>query len=561
MKIIYILGTWLIGVLVWPGLVVARTPPFFAIESFRAAIVVNQDASIHITETISTKIQARHGIFRNIPDRYRLDNGDEASIPITIQSVRRNEQPEPYQISHQGDQLVVKIGDPDKYVNGAQTYQLVYTAEAAVNFFEDHDELYWNVTGTDWETRLATVQATVTLPAAVPAQDLQLACYTGPLGSRATECTATADQETVFSAKDFLTIVVGWPKGVVTKPDNYDQLRQPSGRSPSSAWYNIILWANIFVPVAVAFSLWQYWRRHGRDPKDSRTIIAQYDPPPGLTPGEMGVLFDEQANQRDIVATIIGLAVRGYLEITEVEKTKMLGLGKSKDYRLTRKTQDYRDLRGHERDLMTGLFTTDVVHLSTLKGEFADDVKLIQHDLYQQVADDGYFHRHPDKARKKFLAIGGVCLAIGVFLFVFLFGLVAIGGLLMIFARFMPKRTTKGVEALWQARGFKLFLEKAEKYRLQWQEREHIFEKFLPYAMAFGVADKWSKAFAGLNQPPPAWYHGPGTFNSLALWSALSTFSTVSARSFSPPAASGGSGFGGGGFSGGGGGGGGGGSW
>jgi uncharacterized membrane protein len=134
----------------------------------------------------------------------------------------------------------------------------------------------------------------------------------------------------------------------------------------------------------------------------------------------------------------------------------------------------------------------------------------------------------------------------------------------MFFGYFMPARTVKGTDAYAWALGFKEYLSKAEKYRLKWEEKENIFEKFLPYAMVFGVVDKWAKAFAGLNTQPPSWYHG----SSMNVWSPIIFANTLSTATSSfghammtAPSAKGGGGFGGGGMGGGGFGGGGGGSW
>ena len=76
------------------------------------------------------------------------------------------------------------------------------------------------------------------------------------------------------------------------------------------------------------FYLW--WTR-GRDPR-LRPIAAQYEPPNQLTPGEAGTLVDNSANMRDITASIVDLAVRGYMVIEEVQKDRMLGLMHEKDY-------------------------------------------------------------------------------------------------------------------------------------------------------------------------------------------------------------------------------------
>ncbi len=566
-------SVWVSVLLFWSLAVPARatTPPFFAVESFYSDVTIKADASIVVTETIRAQLVAKHGIFRNIPFEYATDQGDTIRVPIDIQQVRRNGQAEPFTTSVIGREVQVKIGEADVFVNGGQEYQIIYSAQAAVNFFDDHDELYWNVTGENWEVSLGAVEASIRLDGQVPEDQLQVRCFTGTFGSTGQDCIATtADSTATFSAEnEFLTVVFGWPKGIVTKPDNYDALRSTAGKTALEqvAANAVVFWGlNVVFPLLVIVWLSRRWLTHGRDPKKRTTEMAQYDPPAGLTPGEMGTLFDERANHRDIVATIVDMAVRGFLTITQVEEKKLLGLRTTKDYRLDRQSKaDATKLKPHERKLMDGLFADgDSVKLSDLKGSFADDVRAIQSDLYRQLADGGFFVSNPQRTRSAYVAVGLVVAGLGLFLIgLGIVGVSIAGAAIALFGPFMPKRTTRGVEAFWHAQGFKLFLERAEKHRIQWQERGHVFEQFLPYAMTFGVAEKWSQVFEGVRQAPPSWYRGASgsRFNSLVLWSALNDFSTSATRSFAPPAASGGSGFGGGGFSGGGFGGGGGGSW
>ncbi|MBI4426728.1 MAG: DUF2207 domain-containing protein [Candidatus Kerfeldbacteria bacterium] len=581
----------------------------WSITGFHADIEVNADASITVHETIAVDFGvAKRGIWRDIPFRYPAD-GSIVSVPINVQRLSLDGVPVPYETAVSGDARSIKIGDPDVTITGAHHYDLVYKAGAAVNFFDDHDELYWNVTGTEWEVPITRVTGTVALPAGVAASDVRTRCFTGQVGSRQQACATQAQPSgATFSSQDFVTVVVGWPTGVITKPADYDQLRAEADRPSASnllsqfgvPWIVIF---NLALPVLVAVALFFYWKRHGHDPQtEPRTTVVQYDPPDKLTPGEVGVLFDEKANPRDISAIIIDLAVRGYLSITEVRNERFLRFGRSTDYVLQRERDGVGDvsLQRHERTMLDALFAdgpsvhpaprkprvltrggsgeviprcnhpeaTAVkpwswVHLSDLRGKLPAQVRDIADQLYQAAVVKGHFVARPDTVRKKFLVFGIVVSAIGAFV-PFLFpGFLITGVLIVIFSRVMPKRTPRGVKALWHARGFKEYLEKAEKYRLQWQEQEHIFEQFLPFAMAFGVADKWSKAFADIAIQPPRWYHGTydGGFNSLLLWSSLSSLHTQATQAFAPPAAQGSSGFGSGGFSGGGFGGGGGGSW
>jgi uncharacterized membrane protein len=185
--------------------------------------------------------------------------------------------------------------------------------------------------------------------------------------------------------------------------------------------------------------------------------------------------------------------------------------------------------------------------------------------LYEELTSASYFMTNPEKVRNLYLAIGLVLAVIGGWLTQYgWFALPVIGLMIAAFSRWLPKRTLEGSEALWNIKGFREFLHTAERYRLQWQEKEKIFETFLPYAMVLGVAKEWANTFKDIALTPPSWYTGsPGsTFNAIVFWSAMNSFTTTTTSAMtSHPQTSGGSGLGGGGFSGGGFGGGGGGSW
>jgi uncharacterized membrane protein len=148
----------------------------------------------------------------------------------------------------------------------------------------------------------------------------------------------------------------------------------------------------------------------------------------------------------------------------------------------------------------------------------------------------------------------------------FALSLIITGVIVMIFGKAMPRRTHEGVRAYQHARGFEQYLEKAEKYRLEWHEKENIFEKFLPFAMIFGVVDKWSDAFKQIDLPESEWYEGQsltaGRLNVAGFTAAIGGLESGLARAVSAEPQKGSSGSGvSGGFSGGGFGGGGGGSW
>lgn len=553
------------------------------ISSFAVTIDVRKEGDILVSERIDYYFPSeRHGIYRDIPTRYEFEDGTQVDVPVTVLGVRMGDgSAVPYQVIKNRVGIRLKIGDPNRTISGAHTYHISYGARGALRYFEDHDEIYWNVTGEEWTVPIRRVSATVRLPQEVPAgPDIKVRCFTGPHGSTATDCVAGVQGTTAEFATNVapFTVAVAWPPGIVAKVE----AKGPGLFERAGPFLPLLF------PLLVAWFLYMKWHREGRDPEGKGTLVVEYDPPPGLTPAEVGVIVDENAQIKDVSAIIVDLAVRGYLKIREIEKKGLIL--KDTDYEFER-TKDYQNdttLKPFEVHLLDALFggSGKVARVSdiTRNHTFYDDLPKIQTKLYERLVADGYFPKDPSKVRAAYAGVG-IAIIVGL-LFLggpgMMFGggflgnsALAVGltgALILCFAPFMPKKTQKGVTAYEHAFGFREYLDKAERYRLQWQEKEHVFERFLPYAMVFGVADKWSAAFAGMHTQPPSWYEGKafsaGSFNPALFYGALSSMnsSMSSAMTSRPQQSSGGSGFGssrggGGGFSGGGFGGGGGGSW
>lgn len=545
------------------------------IDNFKVDVVIDQNGSFTVTEEITYDfgVLQRHGIYRDIPYKYKR-TGTNYNLRIKVLSVTDDKGISwPYQITKAGGYLKIKIGDKDKYVTGQQNYYLVYKVERAINYFDEHDELYWNVTGTEWEVPIEKSQATVYLPKEIEKSQLQKACYTGIFGSQKSNCQSEIiDGETLsftannkLSSGEGLTIVLGWPKGIVNKPTTGQNI----------LWMLTDNWF-FTTPFLVFIVLLYFWYTAGRDPRGRGTIIPQYEPPEKLPPGAMGVVLDEKADLKDISSTIIDLAVNGYLKIREVEKKKLLG--KSTDYEFIQLKEEDKDLTDYEKKIYRGIFDVGKeVKLSDLKDNFYVNLKKIKDDLYNLVVKKGYFPFNPDKVRSAYLVVGIVVIMLSIFagivMQVILAGIsVFISGMIIvIFSRFMPRRTQRGAETLEEILGFKTFLSVTEKERLKFhnapEKKPEQFEKFLPYAMVLGVEKEWARQFEGIYNTPPSWYEGhySGVFTAAFLISSLNSMTAnVDSTVVSRPgggAGGGSSGFGGGGFSGGGFGGGGGGSW
>jgi len=544
------------------------------IDSFDTAIKINQDASINVSEKIQydfgpasaeTSDLERHGIYRDIPIKYKARGGNFKLRISDISVTDENGSTYNYQINHPGDDIEFKIGDADILITGKHIYVINYTIKRAINYFNDHDELYWNATGNEWNVPILESSATLTLPQNIPVNKLQAVCYSGSFGST-TPCTnqslnsgkAIFNQD-LLSSYEGLTVVFGWPKGIVRQP------------GPAEIFLETLKdnWI-MFLPLIVLIWLFYHWYTRGRDPEGRKTIIPEFDAPDNLTPLEIGTIIDEKAENKDLSAELIYLATLGYLKINKEDG----------DYKFI-KIKDENSLTNEfDKKLMSAIFGGKTeASLSEMEEKFYTNLNTLKTQIYQATTDKGYFRSRPDKVRLTYRIIGIVLICLG-FSVAGIWGVLGIvsfifsGILPIIFASFMPARTLKGVLAKEHTLGLKQYLIVAEKERLEFhnapEKNPELFEKLLPFAMALGVEKKWAKQFENIYNAKPNWYNDPAsnTFNSLVLVDDLShfrseansTFVSMPASSSGSSSWSGGSGFSGG-FSGGGGGGGGGGSW
>jgi len=317
--------------------------------------------------------------------------------------------------------------------------------------------------------------------------------------------------------------------------------------------------------------LW-LWYTRGRDPRVG-AIAVQYEPPPGLSPAEAGTLIDDAASMRDITATIVDLAVQGYLTIEERDKEHLMGLYSNKEYvfHQQKKPADWSGAKPHELLMLSALFENGVrqqVSLSQLQNHFYKNLPGIRSAIFDSLVQRKYYLHRPDRVQQAYVAAGVVSglLLVAAGLYapqtlgmqpqVFFVAAFLTGAAICAFARFMPARTAEGAKTQHSALGFENFLSHVEADHLErLSPTPATFEKYLPFAMAFGVEKKWVGAFDGICTQPPSWYVGtPGQmFHPAGFVASLDHMSTQAGQAMaSAPRSAGSSGFGGGGSSGGG---------
>jgi uncharacterized membrane protein len=472
------------------------------------------------------------------------------------------------------------MGDANQYVNGKQTYVITYRVENGILFFNDHDELYWNVTGHDWKAPIQEASADVTLTVKNKSKNLWAAGYTGRYGSKESECVYETDDNggKFFTKKglnpgDGFTIAFGWDKGLVVPPSSWRRFLWAVDIQEN--WVFILP----FLSVTYMFLL---WNKRGRDPRVRESITVTYEPPhfdkQPLTPAEVGTLIDEKLDPKDMTSTIVGLAVKGYIRIEEAKREGLI-FDKT-DYYLKKVKEHDSNLGPFETEVMKSLFPGALpgTLVSDLKNKFYMNLKGLKKILYGELVRKRYFLSNPETVRNQYAIIGFLLMIIGVFPLAFITpysmgksiaASILMGFPLIAFGRFMPAKTRAGASVYMDILGFQEFMNRAEKDRLERMGNKDLFSRFLPYAIALDVADNWAKAFEGIYQEPPDWYVSTGGFRTFSPYdfshSIHSVASTLSSAMFSAPRGSGigggNGGGGGGGSSGGGFGGGGGGSW
>lgn len=578
------LASWRLGLLcVVVPLCFASLARADFVEKFDVTMRVMPDASLDVTESIEMFFDTpRHGIYRHIPVKYER-HGDTFSVEFRLDSITdENGSNVPYSTARQGRDVSMKIGDKDVTLTGSHTYKLHYVVRRAVNFFGGENggapEVYWNATGDQWPYPIKNATVTLIPPEGVAIKDIRTTSFSGARGSTGAGPIDVKSDSIVYSSGGALspgsglTIVAGLPAGSIIKPSIGQEIW----------WFILDWWPVAILPMLAGAIVWIAWRRNGRDEgAGTQAVAVEFTPPKDLSPAEVGTLIDESADTPDVIATLIDLAARGWIRITELPANKILFLS-SRDYEFARLVPPKDDaLKPHEGAFLDGLFSDShpqLTRLSDQKEKFYKHIDPIKKSIYRELTAARLFKRNPEAVRAAWIAWGVIVAVIGVVLFFVIdrhrsFGVgTAIAGIIFVCAASaMPARTLIGTRKLIEILSFKRFVTMVEKDRIKQMAMDDptIFGRLLPYAMVLGVADQWAEAFKGLSMPAPDWYRSYDNrpfdtyFFVNSLGSGMRTMQktmTSAPQAASSSAGSGGSGFSGG-FSGGGFGGGGGGSW
>ncbi len=579
----------------------------FVINSFEADYYLSRNQSKTSQLKVEEKIVAQfpdfdqnHGILRAIPLRYQ-----DHTISLQIESVKKEGVSNwNFTTYKENDNLVLKIGDGDRFVHGQQVYLITYTMRNVINFQAPGNEFYWDVNGDQWRQTINQTEARIHIPSDLKSalQEDQV-CYAGYFGANQATCEITRQDnatETLITAKttqplaayQTLTFVFGWQAGTfVLGPE-------VASEQTIKKIKDVLSGVVLLLPGGIAFgAMLNRWRKFGDDPKGRGLIIPEYQPPKGLDVLASDFLFKGELRPQAISAALIEQATHKQLTIYEIPKRGLFG---KKDYEL-RLDSVAPNLRTETKEVLTAIFGEltpgTKIKISDFKKRAAKSglYELLQktsghmaENLYQA----GYYNKNPNKIRTSYQTWSVVPLVAGAGL-IFIprgdfypltwlaIGLMLVAGVMFLFSFIMPARSQKGVEVHDYMLGLKDYINLAEADRLKYLQsvegaekiadpagfnpqtnvaKIKLFESLLSYAMLFGLEKSWAKQFEGLYAKPPDWYQGnPSAFQTGIIASSLGDLNASANTSFSAPSSSGGSGFSG--SSGGGGGGGGGGGW
>ncbi len=538
------------------------------IKDFETTIDLHPNSTATITEHIIANagtLPDKHGIFRILPTQMNIE-GTIVQTPIKLHTITDfSEHTHPYSTIKNPGTITWKIGSPDKTVQGENKYRIHYTVGNVIRTDSDtFDEFFWNLNGNFWDIETDAFTATINFPSGFKNEGSEVNLYSGQYGDNMNslanfrwidtdtlEVTATRP----LTVREGITVSVTMPKGIVT-PYQF-------------TWWQLYgqyLW--LLLPLLSIIICLVIWKRYGDDPNLRKPIIPEYEPPEQLPPLELGMIMENgKLHHRFVTATIIDLARRGIITITEQKKKG--------SYTFTRtENVSQKNTTSAETTLIEKLFGNKAtVSISGSSTKLTSTVSAIQTQVKKELKQKNIFEASGFRWQIISAVIAVFLFFITIFSTVF-FGddqpFLIIGSgfvsalIFLVISIIMPKKTLYGAELEWKGKGFKMFMNTAEKHRQIFFEKEGLFEELLPYAIMFDMTKKWIKAMKQIygkefiQNYHPVWFTGvPGREFSLDTFSSsISSLSSSISSSVSPK-----SGSGGGGFSGGGGGGGGGGGW
>lgn len=514
-------------------------------ERFDVELAVQPDGSFAVTETevVDFSVGPFTKGFRSIPTT-RTEGITNIRVGQLIDgALHTYERVAIAQLSSAPNQF--SISESDGFVridwtfettySGSRTFVVQYNVLGALRTYNDvatpNHQVWWTAVGSQLssETPVDASELTVTLPEVVNLSEVVLESDgAGVPEQHSTDGKVFTWRQSDLTNGDDFTVRLQFPLIFpdLAPPswqadDDAAREREVQSDSRKSVVHLMLLAAGLLLVAGGGTGAYGVWYSRGRDPHTGLMADFIATPPDDLPPGVAGTLVDERANECDIVATLLDLAHRGDITMTDIG---LLGPNKratGHDY-LLELTKVERNYAPHELRMLkaifgAGLYEGSKARLSEIAGSVVRSYPAFRDDLYQELVRRGYFTRSPEETRESWsrggliTAIAGVVLGVigtaifDAFALIPAVAIVAIGLVFWRMGHAMPRKTAAGAEAAAKWRAFKRYLDNIERYE-NLKESEQIFDKYLPYTVAFGLNEAWVTKFAQVQTPTPTWF-------------------------------------------------------
>lgn len=318
------------------------------IISFHTDIKIDTSGMMYLSEKIKVYAageKIKRGLVRSIPV-YRKDIfGDKKSADFKITSILKNGQTENYKTKNDGSVRSIYMGDENIILTpGIYTYEINYQTKGQVGFFRNYDEIYWNITGNEWDFEIQNASATLVLPPGALPENT--ACYTGPAGSTDRNCNISInpDKSITFQTAQNLpsgsgfTIAAAFSKGIIHRPSNFE------------LFYQDYLKISLTILLLVCLGTYYYisWSRYGRDPQEA-VVIPSFNIPNNWSPALLRYFHIKKIDNKSFAISIINMAVKKAIKISK-------GAGLKKEDYAVEKSTGTTDLLSKEEEAIYNRF-------------------------------------------------------------------------------------------------------------------------------------------------------------------------------------------------------------
>jgi len=490
-------------------------------ERYDVGITVQQNGDLLIEEqqTIAFTSGSFHYGYRTIPTD-KTDGIVEVQVwegnRQYAQSASQDEHT--FTVRQDGNELVVYWYFPYTS-NSVHTFTFVYTVKGGVKINpQEGDSIFWKAIPPDHSSAIKRARVNVRFPAGVDVGDIVV--YGAPAEYAQEGDTVSFVALREIPAGQEMEVGVAFGPGLITAQEPEWQSREARAET-----LNLLFGAlGVLLLVGGLPAVLLLWYLRGRDPEVG--LVAEYlsEPPSDLPPGIAGTLVDERADMEDVIATLIDLARRGYLEMIETEsRPGLLGLGGGSEFTFRRTDTAWDDLLPFERTIMKKVFGKRTERpLADLKNKFYTAIPAIKKRLYQQTVKHKFFRTDPNTIRSRYSGLGTGLLVLtgGIGFLLYAMAAETIGAIIcpfvsigiaaiavIIVGQAMPAKTRKGAEEAAKWKAFKRYLQDIDRYT-RMEEASEQFDRYLPYAVAFGIERSWINKFAAVPTTPiPLWYY------------------------------------------------------